>query len=991
MPVWPEALGRFGDTTAANCFLGDAMNLVIGTSLVTCLNNALPFCSTFSTSTRFSGSVTFTSTVTSTNGGLLGVGAVTTTYVLVNSPSPLSTSFTTFVGTAGFTSTITSIDPGNILIAGITTTYALVGVPITLSTVTSTAGTNPPTTSTVTQNGSTFVRVVVPTPLSTSRITSGTAAFTSTAVATILSTTTSTDFLGGRHTSTLTSLTTYVLVGVPTIALPYTTVTNLGPATTFTQFTATVAGQTGTVVVQAPAIFTTVTNVGAATTFTQFTPTVAGQVGTVVVQVPAIYSTVTRVGTAGAVSTTFTQFTATVAGQTGTVVVQVPPLYTTVTSVATAGSIATTFTQLTATVVGQTGTVVVQVPPLQTVTTTTFGISAVGYTSTVTTVIGSTTSLVAVVGVPVQPFEIFVTDALAQPLGYLDVVGPGTGGTFNTTLSDFPNGALFYFSTDTGQLALAPASGVAATPLYSVEGLAGGVLPLQFALNNPTTNTPVSAALWPEGTIRISVGQNIGVAVYICNGVLFVGPGTPAAGCVQAFLSPTRSPATYVTTTITSGSTSHVYTSAATGTTVSNNGTVTSTVPTPTATCTAVGFTYTGYANPFPYPYGTDGNNPYYLGFNSSYFANSSLTPLFSGVWNGDTNFALNAGTSTLYNTTSVNNQQLAIVYRGYFVVPTTGNWTLNMPTSDDVSYFWIGADATGNGWGETNFNMRATFRIPARDPVSFNFIAGRLYPMVILSANGEGPSGLTITITGPTGTLYSNTASFFYQPSCASLSYLSASIQPSVTGCAATGIEYINRPNPTFITTTTTSVTTPFLQLPRTVTSTITTTRTFNPNQYTSPAASPYSVINFDGVVRDLTLPSTNTTGTVYGRGPYNLDQVVMWIRGYFLPNVTGLHTFTLNQPDDTGYLWIGTKAINTWNATNADIINADFYGASLSTSLSLTAGTPIPIRMAFANHGGNYGYSLQVKDPNNLIKTNTFGMFLQPFCGTVPWSQWT
>ena len=255
----------------------------------------------------------------------------------------------------------------------------------------------------------------------------------------------------------------------------------------------------------------------------------------------------------------------------------------------------------------------------------------------------------------------------------------------------------------------------------------------------------------------------------------------------------------------------------------------------------------------------------------------------------------------------------------------------------------------------------------------------------------------MTLSITSPTGVVYTDTTTFFYQPSCSSLSYLSASVQPSVTGCAATGIEYINRPNPTLTSFTTSTVTTSVVLglPPRTVTSTTTflttVTRTLQPNDYSPPTASPYSTRNFAGVVRDLTFGTLTSPATIYGRGPYNLVEVVNFFRGYFLPNVTGQHTFTIGQPDDVGYMWIGSEAINGFTAANSDINNAVVAGLSVSTNQTLTQGQPVPIRIAFGNYGGAYSYQISVKDPNGLVKTNTWGMFLQPFCGTVPYSQWT
>jgi hypothetical protein len=131
--VCQVALGAFGTTAAATCFLSNVLSNIVGNSLVTCLNQALPYCSSsgLTTITQTSGAVAYTSTVTSVGPiNLLNPLAtrLTTTYVLVNVPTPLSTSFTTTVGGSAYTRTVTSTHAGNILIPGYTTTYVLVGV-----------------------------------------------------------------------------------------------------------------------------------------------------------------------------------------------------------------------------------------------------------------------------------------------------------------------------------------------------------------------------------------------------------------------------------------------------------------------------------------------------------------------------------------------------------------------------------------------------------------------------------------------------------------------------------------------------------------------------------------------------------------------------------------------------------------------------------------------------------------------------------------------
>jgi hypothetical protein len=101
--------------------------------------------------------------ITTIIGGFLGVTATTTTYVLVDVPTSLSISFTILVCTTGYTSTVTFTNNGFIGIVGVPT-------PLLPSLQTSSAAAF---TSTVVSNSidifgishpvSTFVLVIVPT------------------------------------------------------------------------------------------------------------------------------------------------------------------------------------------------------------------------------------------------------------------------------------------------------------------------------------------------------------------------------------------------------------------------------------------------------------------------------------------------------------------------------------------------------------------------------------------------------------------------------------------------------------------------------------------------------------------------------------------------------------------------------------------------------------------------------------------------------------
>jgi hypothetical protein len=753
----------------------------------------------------------------------------------------------------------------------------------------------------------------------------------------------------------------------------YTTSTSYytGSVASTTTIAPAVPGQPATVVVFSPQAYTTSTSyyTGSVASTTTNAPAVPGQPATVVVFSPQVFTTVTTLYT-GAVTTTVTQTPGSLAG-TVTVLIGQPQQYTTITTIGT-GSVTTTVTQFTPTVPGQIGTVAVQLPRLNTVTTTT-GVSA--FTSTSTTTVSGVASQVAVVVAPITPFHIYLTDFSHNPLGYLNVNSASVGTvatTHNATASDYANSELFYFDQATGQLALFPTTGISTTPLYSVQQTTNGPF---FFDTNRAGNTPISASTYSDGTMALAnTALGYGQAT-LCNGILYLSNGI-GAGCTQIILNPTYDAVNYTTTTITSGSVATTRTLGPAGFAVSQGGTVTAVVPVPT--CTATGIAYTAYNNPFTYPLADSAYNVNWLGFNSSSF---NGLPASSALWSGVTNninFAVTAGTGIVYGTTR-NTNQVAILYRGFFSPPTTGNYTLRFTLADDLTYLWMGATVTSSTWGELNYLSRDTYFSPSRNPLSQNFVAGQLYPIVILYGSGNGDAGLQLSITTPAGTVVTDTTGYFLQPICGSSGLPTATNQPTTqVSCAPTGIEYINRVAPT--------TTTGLLGLPASA--------TFNPDNYSPPTATPYSYYNFEGVTDDITFGAANpgTSAIVYGHGPYDVTASGTFLRGYFVPNVTGSYTFSLNQPDDVGYMWIGPTAINGWKSANAVIRGVTVTSASGVYTTTLTAGVLTPLRLAFGNAGGAMSYALSVRDPAGVTRTNSFGWFLQPWCGGVgQYSSWT
>jgi hypothetical protein len=72
-------------------------------------------------------------------------------------------------------------------------------------------------------------------------------------------------------------------------------------------------------------------------------------------------------------------------------------------------------------------------------------------------------------------------------------------------------------------------------------------------------------------------------------------------------------------------------------------------------------------------------------------------------------------------------------------------------------------------------------------------------------------------------------------------------------------------------------------------------------------------------------------------------------WI-GYFGPPVTSSYTFYINS-DDACYVWIGDKAISSYDHTNRDLFGRAGIGKQTSGAITLTAGQYYPIRIQWGN----------------------------------------
>lgn len=282
-----------------------------------------------------------------------------------------------------------------------------------------------------------------------------------------------------------------------------------------------------------------------------------------------------------------------------------------------------------------------------------------------------------------------------------------------------------------------------------------------------------------------------------------------------------------------------------------------------------------------------------------------------------------------------------------------------------------MGAAASSGSWGETNWNMRSTYGVNRGGPVSQSFVAGQLYPITILYGNGPGFAYLELDITTPAGVLLTDTTGYFVQPSCRLSGSTIGVSAVDVRTCSATGLEWSVYDNFVYDGSTASD---PSYDL-------------FTPNVYNGVGPETAAIRGAIGNIQ-FSVPAPATAVSLYNQGTFDMSYRAIVFRGYFAANVTGTWTFTINNPDDIGFLWLGPNALTTWSEANANVVSR-LLGTAGTYSVSLTAGTLTPIRMVFANGPGGMSYTLQTRDPLGTVRQSTAGFFQQIYCGpNVRWN---
>ncbi|EGP86091.1 Ca2+-modulated nonselective cation channel polycystin, partial [Zymoseptoria tritici IPO323] len=108
----------------------------------------------------------------------------------------------------------------------------------------------------------------------------------------------------------------------------------------------------------------------------------------------------------------------------------------------------------------------------------------------------------------------------------------------------------------------------------------------------------------------------------------------------------------------------------------------------------------------------------------------------------------------------------------------------------------------------------------------------------------------------------------------------------------------------------------------------------------------------------------------------PYSCQQFSLNHRGYFYIYATGVWTFTATLVDDAFIFWGGWFARKGWTKANSDISSWFTYGPGNgrgSVSLTLTAGTYLPVRVVFGQAVGGAGFNLNITDPSGAVALDT------------------
>ena len=219
-----------------------------------------------------------------------------------------------------------------------------------------------------------------------------------------------------------------------------------------------------------------------------------------------------------------------------------------------------------------------------------------------------------------------------------------------------------------------------------------------------------------------------------------------------------------------------------------------------------------------------------------------------------------------------------------------------------------------------------------------------RVYrPSYTTVTSTSGSVGLTVTPTTASGTNQGTVQVFIPTP---------------VTTCSNAGIQYAQQTNPYF----------------RAAGAADNTYSAFQARAFQTNAPS------FTGVTQYFEVPFVNggNAVSIYGRSVPNAAAYQGFNhRGYLFAKLSGTYTFQFLSSDDISLMWLGPNAYGPlYNRANANIIQNYVVANSGSTRETYTAnliqGSYTPLRVLWANAGGDASFSLQIYAPDGELITN-------------------
>lgn len=749
--------------------------------------------------------------------------------------------------------------------------------------------------------------------------------------------------------------------------LEYTTISDLYDGLTIsstTLSTPTVAGETGTVLIQYPSQYTTVRELYDGPTIsstTLFAPTTPGETGTVLIDYPSQYTTISELYDGLTVSST-TIFTPTIPGETGTVVIDYPSEYTTIRELYDGPTISST-TLFTPTLAGETGTILIDYPSQYTFvsqlydgptisSTTPFAPMAAGETGTVFVYYPSQYTTISELydGPTASSTTLFTPTAVGEtgtvlidyPSQYVTIRELYDGPTILSTTLFTPTAA-----GETGTILIDyPTVYVTITTLYT-----GSVV--------TTTTTFVPTVPGETGTVVVespsvyTTTTSAWTNDFIDTTTLFVPTAPGETGLVLV-----QTPAISYTTFTRGGPEPTLRTITQSPT---NGGTLGSVIiETPVDFVTAfqpiVYPSFTGATATY-YPTGTETVGTIIIQTYSSQVrptagvlttvsgithcgpAPGTITNSVSPLVDGDT------GTVSILTATPIPH---TTVYISTGSVQTTS--TLPPDASGTVTVVIIyptlvspfaGVTITQTR-GYSGATTRSYFIYPTDDSTTCTEVL--LTPDPVLTKtlySGTGPLPTTVTVTENTGGTPSPVVDV---------------ILPS---CTYTGLRYYEIHNPYD-----TTLFNPFY--PNYI------LEHFNDPSlqagYVGYADDINFVLPWEGKSQILSMPQRDNTHTA------------LVFQGYFAPQTSGTWIFRLFSNDDVTDIWMGPEAYTTWNTQNRLLrgtrSNIFTYEAFFD------AGAMVPITILYANGPQTGCLELGVTDPDGNYHNSTAGLFKWPAC---------